>query len=204
MIVALDDVPERKSYLAWLPHIYKNNYIARKKMHDSGVHFSARSSGGKKCVRYPKLCAKMYVLYSKNWFDHCITLRSNADRALIWHALMRTLLYSFFCVQILVVASRMDQSDAFSLGCTCCLCHPRLVRGPAFPPRSPPARVLRCLGLARLPPAYLLLLAVLLGLIWLGVAVLWFSPLLATVGAILPEELFPSDHLMVVAKLKVQ
>ena len=58
----------------------------------SGVRLSARPSGGKKNVRYREPCAKTYVLYSKNYFGHCIKACGNADRALIGRALMRTLL----------------------------------------------------------------------------------------------------------------
>ena len=58
----------------------------------SGVRFGARPSGAGRGVRYCKTCAKMYFLYSKNRFGHYITACDDADRALIWRALMRTLL----------------------------------------------------------------------------------------------------------------
>ncbi|XP_076447772.1 uncharacterized protein LOC143284717 [Babylonia areolata] len=113
------------------------------------------------------------------------------------------------CVKILVVASHIDQSGpgpslwpgGFA---SCCLCNPLILRQPTVTARHRVGRVLRCVGVGRLPPVYLLLLSLTLMVVLVGVARVMFGPMLDTTRDVMAEEYFPSDHLMVAAKLEVQ
>lgn len=114
------------------------------------------------------------------------------------------ILVGIAAVKILVVASRMDQSSAFfMLGCTCCLCNPRLVRQSTTTARHCAGRFLRCLGVGKLPPVYLLLLSLIATTLFSSVGFVVFKPTLDTVAAVMSEEYFPSDHLMLLAKLEI-
>ena len=107
-------------------------------------------------------------------------------------------------VNILIVASHVDQSNAFFfLGCTCCLCNPRLVRQSTATARHCAGRFLRCLGVGKLPPVYLLLLSLTVVVLSLPVTFVVFKPTFDTVSGAMPEEYFPSDHMMLHAQLEI-
>ena len=70
----------------------------------------------KTCAIANRALKYTFYICSKNWFSHCITACGNADCALIWRALMRTLLYHnypkinrfsvFVCCRMPVVIKR--------------------------------------------------------------------------------------------------
>ncbi|XP_070193785.1 uncharacterized protein [Littorina saxatilis] len=107
-------------------------------------------------------------------------------------------------IKILVVASRMDQSDAFFLlGCTCCLCNPKLIRQSTMTGRHWTGRLLRCLGVGKLSPVYLLLFCLIVMVLCLTVGFAVLKSSFDMVGGVMPEEYFPSDHLMLAAELEI-
>ena len=59
-------------------------------------------------------------------------------------------------------------------------------------------------GLNRIPPMVLLILSLLVFLIFFEFVLLTFKESIDSVYAIIPEELYPSDHLMLSAKIKIE
>jgi hypothetical protein len=108
-------------------------------------------------------------------------------------------------VKILVIASVMDQSDSFSLfGWACCLFNPKLVQQPTVSSRHCLGRILHKLGVGKLPPAFLLLASWVGIVLCIAIGCVVFKPSLDTISDVMPEEYFPSDHLMLMVKLEIR
>ncbi|PVD25351.1 hypothetical protein C0Q70_15851 [Pomacea canaliculata] len=103
-------------------------------------------------------------------------------------------------LSILLVSARYQHNKwCLAWGCSCCLCNPDLIRSSAVRPRF----ILHWMGIRRIPPVYLLFLSIvgLTSCYILGMII--FENSLKTVNAILNEEFYPSDHLMLQASLLV-
>lgn len=92
-------------------------------------------------------------------------------------------------------------------GCNCCLCNPSLYSGMSFP-RTVGGRytkVQRLWPFLRLPPMVFLITFLTFSLLtfYAGKLVV-FSEMLNTTYRVMDEELYPSDHLMVIADLHVE
>ncbi|XP_064606868.1 uncharacterized protein LOC135471533 [Liolophura sinensis] len=92
-------------------------------------------------------------------------------------------------------------------GCNCCLCNPSLYSGMSFPRNvgwrsSKLQRLWPCL---RMPPMvfFMIFLTFSLLMFYIGKHLV-FSEMLNTTYSIMNEELYPSDHLMVIADLHVE
>ncbi|CAL1548175.1 unnamed protein product [Lymnaea stagnalis] len=107
----------------------------------------------------------------------------------------------FSIVKILLVSSRFSQQDLWDiLGYRCCLFNKQLFLCKAVPRRYK-ANLSRFLLLCQLPPVLLLLL---MSFVIFGLCVSFYLILKDSINlayAVLPEEMFPSDHLMVLTKL---
>lgn len=119
---------------------------------------------------------------------------------LFCYLILLTLLAS---VKILVVASDFKNTSIVAYGCTCCLCNPLLIRSSTLSSRHWLGRCLWCLGLRRVPPAYLLLSSTLLIILCILGGGIIFSQSLETLHSLMAEELFPSDHLLLVVNLQI-
>lgn len=111
-------------------------------------------------------------------------------------------LIGFFIIRTLIMTANFRQEDLFAiLGYRCCLFNVGLFRR-----QSLPRRVKLYLGrasvLLRLPPLPMIAICVITLIFLCLVFLSCFQTNMKFIYAILQEELFPSDHLMVVAKIK--
>ncbi|XP_069142390.1 uncharacterized protein [Argopecten irradians] len=117
-----------------------------------------------------------------------------------------TVIHLFYSVVCLLISGTDFKGEAVYaiLGCNCCLCNPDNFKFVNFNSRK--FRIFR--GLRKWPPfrlpPYILFFVSMISLISLMTVGWWnFSQILDTVYSIMDEEYFPSDHLMVVAKLEL-
>ncbi|XP_060083400.1 uncharacterized protein LOC132562661 [Ylistrum balloti] len=118
-----------------------------------------------------------------------------------------TIIHLFYAIICLLISGADFKGEAVFaiLGCNCCLCSPDNFKPLNFNSRK--FRIFRGLSkwpLFRLPP-YILFFMSLISAISLMTVGWWnFGQSLGTIYSVMDEELFPSDHLMVVAKLEIK
>ncbi|XP_033744975.1 uncharacterized protein LOC117330650 isoform X2 [Pecten maximus] len=117
-----------------------------------------------------------------------------------------TVIHLFYAVICLLISGADFKGEAVFaiLGCNCCLCNPDNFKFVNFNSRK--FRIFR--GLQKWPPfrlpPYILFFMSMISVISLITVGWWnFEPSLDTIYSIMDEEYFPSDHLMVVAKLEI-
>lgn len=87
------------------------------------------------------------------------------------------------------------------LGAHCCLCNPALYFGSQQPSRHRPGRLARLCCCSRLPPMPLLLSTLVIFFCAAQLTLMACSEVLNDIYSIIPEELYPSDHLLFTATL---
>ena len=88
------------------------------------------------------------------------------------------------------------------LSLNCCLCNPRLYAVPTVARRCRHSRLVRAWPCLRLPPVFLIVVSVLLAFLWLEIVLFVFREGLQDINSILPEEMYPSDHLLLVVQFQ--
>ncbi|CAG5128239.1 unnamed protein product [Candidula unifasciata] len=114
------------------------------------------------------------------------------------------LLVLFFSVlKILIVSTKVGHKDILELcGYRCCLFNKNLFNFPTVP-RKYKIKATQLFCLCRLPPV-LLLLVMLASLLVLLLLMRWFFHKdIQLIYSLLPEEMFPSDHLIVFTRLRL-
>lgn len=113
------------------------------------------------------------------------------------------LLYSIICLLISGADFKGEAMFAI-LGCHCCLCSPDNFQSPNFNSRKYRLfRGVRKWPPFRLPPYVLFSLTVILAVLLLMIGWWNFQQMYTTVFSIMDEEFYPSDHLMLIAKLQI-
>lgn len=126
---------------------------------------------------------------------------------LAWFAVLAIqLLYSVLLV-LLVLNARAAERDASKLWCgNCCLCDPELYTSMSkkIRRRTRQSVLWKIWPLLRLPPMLLVFVTVLLIFVFIEVSVFLFQGILEDVYAIVPEEIYPSDHLMLTVEIGIK
>ena len=164
-------------------------------LHDCGPHGSCRCGicvrGGNKLNCHIPDCSECSSESFILFFTIIIPIVSTA------------LLMTFYIVRALVISAKFNQEDLFNiLGYRCCLFNIGLFRS-----RTIPRRFKSYLGrvsvLCRLPPIPMIVLTLTVLAFLSLVLYRNFYRNLEFVYSILPEELFPSDHLMIAAEIRI-
>ncbi|XP_005109216.1 uncharacterized protein LOC101847287 [Aplysia californica] len=162
--------------------------------HDCGPHGSCRCGvcvrGGNNLNCDIPSCeecdSRAFVIFISLFTPFCVTA------TILFYAVLR----------MLVVSARFSQKDIEDiLGYRCCLFNKRLFRFGALPRRYK-TLVSRILCVCELPPLLLILLTVIILLILGTVMRYTLRDAIDVVYSVLPEELFPSDHLLLYASIK--
>ncbi len=180
---------ENALYAAWAAH---QGYIGRSCIYDCGPHASCRCgvcvSGGD-----DKSCLLPHC-------DECtpFTFQWIVIVFVVFILLIGQLIYALLRVMHAMNRNTQDRMTGL-LGFQCCLCDPRLYSTLSITKRRPIMhRMLYC----RRIPAMLLVILTVLGLFFvMEAALLIFADLFNDINSVLPEELFPSDHLMLVVQI---
>lgn len=114
------------------------------------------------------------------------------------------LLVLFFSVlKILIVSTKLRHEDILEIfGYRCCLFNKNLFNFPTVP-RKYKMKATKLFYLCKLPPFLLMLIMLILLLLVLLLLRLFFHDNIQLIYSLLPEEMFPSDHLIVFARLRL-
>ena len=114
----------------------------------------------------------------------------------------------FGALQVLLTMNErsksLDQSTDRQTGLmgNCCLCDPQLYRDMSVRLRRYKKSLLcRVWPLCRLPPMLLVIVSLLMIFVYVEFTLMMFKDAVDDVYAVIPEELYPSDHLMLTVKL---
>ncbi|RUS78299.1 hypothetical protein EGW08_013934 [Elysia chlorotica] len=122
---------------------------------------------------------------------------------ILFPMLLSLVLLMFFVIRTLVVSANFNQEDLFAiLGYRCCLFNAKLFRYRSLP-RTLRSVLGRASVLWRLPPLPMVLVSLTVSTILSFLFMMSFLENFKYIYSILPEELFPSDHLMVVAEISL-
>ena len=163
--------------------------------YDCGPHASCRcgmcvSGGDQNKCRLPNCseCLPSTLIYA-------------AIALLTFLALLAQLIYAL--TQVLhAMNHRSPESFSPFFDINCCLCNPRLYALPSTTRWCRRSLLVRTWPCLRLPPVFLAVVSVLLGFLWLEIVLFIFREGLHDINSILPEELYPSDHLLLVARIQ--
>ncbi|XP_006811301.1 uncharacterized protein LOC100369850 [Saccoglossus kowalevskii] len=167
--------------------------------HDCGPHGSCRcgvcvSGGNKQSCHLPQ----------------CFECNNDVYR----HMLLIIVVFAIFFIQflyavlqVLFILNKKNQQMMQSMGCNCCLCYPGLYTTSGGMHRSR-WRLCRLLAklwpLCRFPALFQIILSTVVMICLVIYASRSFSDMIDSINSILPEELYPSDHLMLTAKIVLQ
>ena len=123
------------------------------------------------------------------------------------------LIYAILCVLLVMNDSRRRQESTSEAPATicirmsdqCCLCEPELYRSVSDRMKRGGRRCWPChraCPFSRLPPMFLVVATLLLLTAFIGFAIVVFEAAIFDVFAIIPEELYPSDHLMLTVTIR--
>ena len=166
--------------------------------HNCGPHASCRCgvcvSGGDQNMcetsECPECSAKLYGFF------------------LIFSALLTALVLQFLYALLRVLLTLNEQRQmalAHSLGLNCCLCNPKLYSSMSTTiRRSRYNSICRYLPCCHMPPFFHVVFSMFCILLLCVLSQYIFEGSLNTVYAVIPEELYPSDHLMLIAKLQLK
>ena len=171
--------------------------------HDCGPYASCRCgicvSGGDQNKCYLPDCKEC---------DSSVTFHINLF-LFIFLVIVAQLFYSILRVMYTIAMVRPGTNPEFLCFGKCCLCNSELYT-PALGGIANPARQHKVLKILtkvwptlRLPPMALFILTILLLGFYIEIVYLYFDSMWKDAYSIIPEELYPSDHFMLIATLQV-